>query len=177
MPITVETLNSENFERWLEFFDSRALKDNPEWDGCYCQFYFDNNSEESSDLRNAACERFAQQKMQGFVAIDQNRVIGWMAAGPSGNYSFPNPDITSARVVCFTIQPDYRGQGVSKALLTFGVENFRTRGFKVVEGRGVYKEGPQTSNYPGPKRLYESVGFTEVMKLNDDFGLMRLELK
>lgn len=177
MSVTIQPLNTENFDKWLEFYDSRALKDNPEWDGCYCQFYFDNDSEESSDLRNAACERFSQQKFQGFVALSKGEVIGWMAAGPSILYSkLPNPDISVARVVCFTIQPEFRGQGVAKALLTFGVENLRSRGFTSIEGRGVYKEGPQTSNYPGPKRLYESVGFTEITKLSDDFALMRLEL-
>jgi ribosomal protein S18 acetylase RimI-like enzyme len=178
MTIVVEPLNESNFDKWLEFYDSRALKDNPEWDGCYCQFYFDNESEESSDLRNAACERFANKGMEGFVALSEEKVIGWMAAGPSSLYlklPFPAPEI--ARVVCFTIQPEFRGQGIAKALLSFGIENLRARGFKTLEGRGVYETPRESTNYPGPKRLYESLGFKEIMKLSEDFALMRLELQ
>ncbi len=35
----VEKLKKEHLEKWLDFFDNRAFKDNPYWKSCYCTFF------------------------------------------------------------------------------------------------------------------------------------------
>lgn len=39
--IEIRRLGKETKDDFLRFFDKDAFTDNPEWDGCYCQFYLD----------------------------------------------------------------------------------------------------------------------------------------
>lgn len=179
MTLEIQPLSDSNFDLWLNFYDGRALKNNPEWDGCYCQFYLNTESDEVSakNRRDLACSRKASGTMQGYVAIENNAVYGWMAAGPSNNYpKIPKGDPTTARVVCFTIDPKRRGQGIATSLLKFGIDDLRMRGFKKVEARGVPEGKADPTNYPGPISLYEKHGFSVAQVFDDGYSLMELHL-
>lgn len=190
MANSIEPLTKENFDAWLEFFDKRALKDNPKWDGCYCQHYLHSDTEmsEQEEIRSSgvslaefnrekSCKRISNNSLQGYLAFENGKVIGWLSAGAAEIYKqFPSSEEGEARVICFTIDPNYRNQGIAKALLQFAISDLKGKGFKFITGRGVYQVESESKNYPGPISLYESVGFREIIKLSDDFGLMRLDL-
>lgn len=185
MAITIEPLSDANFDLWLEFFDARALKDNPDWDGCYCQAYL-NSSEDEAEIeksgmayqdafRKKACERQAARIMQGYVAIDNGKVIGWMASGPGKHYvKFPEVAEKTARVICFTIDPLRRGEGLATSLLKYGLEDLKSRGFSKVESKGVPEGLAASTNYPGPISMYEKFGFKTVETFDDGYALMEL---
>jgi hypothetical protein len=61
--ITLKRLNMETLHDFLGYFDHRAFLEDPNWDGCYCQFYL--NTPEQNSLegdkaevnRDSACSR------------------------------------------------------------------------------------------------------------------------
>ncbi len=187
MPWRVEAVSEANFHLWLDYFDNRALKDNAEWDGCYCQAYlFTADEEKSIDdseiaykevYRQYACDRVKTRAMQGYIAVEDGKVIGWLAAGPANNYpKFPKTDPTTARAVCFVIDPDRRGEGLASGLLEYGIMDLRNRGFTSIEARGVPDGKSIAANYPGPISLYEKFGFKKVLTFDDGYSLMKKEL-
>lgn len=79
-------------------------------------------------------------------------------------------------VLCFEIAPEYRGKGISSALLNRIVSDATAEGYLAVEGfPQVHKERFQW-DYTGPIRLYENAGFTVITK-PDGKVIMRKELK
>lgn len=190
MSFHIEPLNSENMPLWLDFFDNRALKDVPDWDGCYCQAYLNTKEVEEQisasgipyqkEFRRLACERLETKVMQGYVAIEDGKVIGWMACGPGANYpgyeEWQKSEPTTARIPCFTIDIDRRGQGIARSLLQYGLNDLATRGFKWVEAKGIHQGENNARNYPGPIKLYESFGFKALTKIDERSSLMVKEL-
>ena len=127
--------------------------------------------------REKACDRIKTKSMQGYIAIEDNKVIGWLAAGPANNYpKFPKTDLLTARAVCFVIDPGRRGEGIASDLLQFGISDLRARGFKVLEARGVPEGKTIAANYPGPISLYRKFGFTAAQTFDDGYTLMKKEL-
>ena len=188
MPMQIEPLDSENMPLWLDFFDKRALKDNPDWDGCYCQAYLNTKEDEAAieasgvpyqeAFRKLACERQISKKMQGYVAIENGDVVGWLEAGPGKHFpNFPTTTDEVARAICFTIDPEYRGKGLAKSLLTFAIEDFRNRGFKTLEVRGVPEGLEAPRYYPGAIKMYETFGFKITHQFENGYVLMELELQ
>lgn len=187
MPIHIEPLSNENLPLWLDFFDNRALKDVPDWDGCYCQAYLNTKEVEEQitasgipyekEFRRLACERTEEKFMQGYIAIKDGSVIGWMACGPGNNYpGWPKCELTTARIPCFTIDIQHRGKGIARALLEFGLDDLAVRGFKKVEAKGIHEGENNARNYPGPIKLYESMGFAKALQFDERSSLMVKEL-
>lgn len=185
MAITIEPLSQSNSDLWLKFFDERALKDNPDWDGCYCQSYLNSEEDdkafptsgltEAEFLRARACDRLTRNATPGYVAIDNEAVVGWMAAGPGELYKrFPKPDLGVARIICFTIDPLRRGEGIAHALIEFGLADLKSRGFTKVESKGVPEGLAASANYSGPISMYEKYGFSTVETFDDGYALMEL---
>ena len=188
MSFHIEALSNENMTLWLDFFDNRALKDNDDWDGCYCQH--DLNTQEIEDqvvasgipyqeeFRRFACKRSEEKLMQGYLAIENGRAIGWLAAGPGINYiRWPRCDSNTARIICFTVQPDARGQGVMRSLLEYALKDLTDRGFTRFEAKGISEEVTDERNFRGPIKLYREYGFESVSKLDDVADLVVKELK
>ena len=183
MPFTVEPLTSENMPLWLDFFDNRALKDNDDWDGCYCQH--DLNTQEIEDqvvasgvpypeeFRKFACKRAEEKLMQGYLAIENGAAIGWLSAGPGINYiRWPKCDEKTARIICFTVQADARGKGVMRALLDYALTDLTARGFNRIEARGISEEVKDERNFRGPIKLYREYGFEVAEKIDEVASLV-----
>lgn len=187
MTISIEALSAENMPLWLDFFDKRALKDNPDWDGCYCQAYLNSKEDEAAieasgvpyqeAFRKLACERQISKKMQGYIAIENGNVVGWLEAGPGNNFpNFPQTTEKVARAICFTIDPEHRGKGLAKSLLTFAIDDFKSRGYEKLEVRGVPEGLPAPRYYPGAIKMYEAFGFKISHQFDDGYVLMQLNL-
>ena len=87
--LELRRLTVENLDDFLGYFDHRAFLEDPNWDGCYCQFYL--NTPEQNSLegdktevnRASACSRVETGDMDGYLAYEGNKVVGWCAAGSS----------------------------------------------------------------------------------------------
>ena len=72
--IEYRRLSTAELDKLLEFMDGPAFESQPQWRGCYCQFYL--NTQEENDNpeakgeigRQQACDRIASGVMQGYLA-------------------------------------------------------------------------------------------------------------
>ena len=72
--------------------EGTAFETNPQWSGCYCQFYLNKPEEQPSDAeravvnRKTACDRIKSRFMNGYLAYKGDEVIGWVAANKANNF-------------------------------------------------------------------------------------------
>jgi ribosomal protein S18 acetylase RimI-like enzyme len=179
-PMTLKRLNLESLDDFLGYFDHRAFLEDPKWDGCYCQFYL--NTPEQSDSSNkesnraTACSRVETGAMDGYLAYEGDKVVGWCAAGSSLMYpGLPGAEETIARILCFNVDPDVRGQGISGQMLDLILEDLQARGFEAAEA-GPNKDSYSNKSYRGSIDMFVRRGFEPVVELEDGFVLVRKHL-
>ncbi len=176
----LKRLQVNTLDDFLEYFDHRAFLDNKDWSGCYCQFYLGTDDDENVPLtekaeqnRALACTRVASGEMDGYLLYEEDQVIGWCAAGSSLLYpGLPDAEEKLARILCFNIDPDRRGQGIASQLLQLVVADLAQRGFEAVEG-APKTTGISSKSYRGTESMFLTQGFEQVADLGDGFVLMR----
>jgi len=189
MEIIVKPLSSKLIEDFLNFFNNVAFTDNPDWSGCYCQFYhFPGSIKEwkkttKEQNRNASEKLILEEKMKGFLAYVNNQPIGWCNVNNKEVYSnIPSEDESEedtkdkiASIVCFVISPNYRRKGIARLLLQKAIINLKENGFKWLESYPRKGELSNAHSYHGPVSLYSSEGFF-VVKETEDFMVMQKDL-
>jgi ribosomal protein S18 acetylase RimI-like enzyme len=177
--LELRRLSVENLDDFLGYFDHRAFLEDPNWDGCYCQFYL--NTPEQNSLegdktevnRASACSRVQTGQMDGYLAYEGEKVVGWCAAASSRLYpGLPGADESIARILCFNVDPDYRGQGVSGKMLDLILDDLTKRGFEAAEA-GPNKDSYSDKSYRGSIGMFTKRGFEPVADLEDGFVLVR----
>jgi ribosomal protein S18 acetylase RimI-like enzyme len=177
--LDIRRLSVENLDDFLGYFDHRAFLEDPNWDGCYCQFYL--NTPEQNSLegdktevnRASACSRVETGDMDGYLAYEDDKVVGWCAAGSSLLYpGLPGADEKVARILCFNVDPDRRGQGVSGGMLDLILEDLTARGFEAAEA-GPNQNSYSDKSYRGSFDMFNKRGFEPVADLEDGFVLVR----
>src|SRR5438445_1465152 len=137
--ITVRELVPALVDDYISFFDGvyhddpwLNTKDNP-WCGiCYCGFYDDPRTEEERNtVPNAQMENRKQRgkyiqsgKAHGLLAYADDRVLGWVNAGPRAEYvnlrglvDDPVENDSIGSLLCFVITEPRRSKGIATALL------------------------------------------------------------
>jgi ribosomal protein S18 acetylase RimI-like enzyme len=178
----IKRLSVETLDDFLAYFDHRAFLDDPNWDGCYCQFYL--NTPEQNDVqggkaetnRASACSRVETGDMDGYLVYEGDKVVGWCAAGSSLLYpGLPGADEKVARILCFNVDPALRGQGVSGRMLDLILEDLSSRGFEAAEA-GPNQNSYGDKSYRGSLEMFSRRGFEKVTNLEDGFVLVRKHL-
>lgn len=176
--LTFKRLTVDSLHDFLEYFDHTAFSDGSKWSGCYCQFYL--NTDEYNDSKQAtpesnresACDRVESGHMDGYLAYQDGKVVGWTAAGASKLFpALPDADDKLARVLCFVIHPDHRGEGVATGLLEHAVKDLAERGFAAVEAAPYTQPEQLAKNYRGHLSMYKKAGFEEVVDMGE-FGVL-----
>jgi GNAT superfamily N-acetyltransferase len=189
MDLVIRSLTPGLIEDFLTFFDRDAFVDNPDWAGCYCQFYLTDHKKVDWDLRTAdqnrslACQRIGEGSMHGYLAFLDGKVVGWCNAAPRQSYPalVADPDLPpddaalTGSIVCFLVDFRFRGRGVAKALLEAACQGFVKAGLKWAEGYPRLEPKSQASNYHGPLWMYKQAGF-EICKTLPDFAVVRKPL-
>ena len=127
-------------------------------------------------LRESAARMVANGEVQGYLAYDGDLAVGWCNANDRLSYArvgefdladvpedAPGGDLPNRgeikSVVCFEIAPEYRGKGLATRLLEQVCADARAEGYRYVEGYPMKDESDPGLAFPGPRRLYEKVGF------------------
>lgn len=176
--LTIKRLTTDSLHDFLDYFDHRAFLDNKDWSRCYCQHYLnlpEENAEEQKDLnRDRACNRVAEGKMDGYLAYQGDRVLGWCAAGSSMLYpEVPESDEKIAVILCFNIDPDFRRQGLSGQILDLVLEDLKARGFEAAEAAPAKSAELGNRSYRGTLELFAKRGFEKLSDLGEDFVVVR----
>lgn len=182
MDIKIQELNTDMAYKYVDFFDNRAFSDGNINKGCYCVWHHwtEKNEYERSQLpiderpfckRDYAIELIEHNKLHGFVALDNNDIIGFCNADLKDNYFRfskennhdswlgidENEKVLS--IVCFTIAPNYRGNGIAKRMLDYACEFAKKNGYDYIESYPCDGEF-NPSNCCGSRSMYESQGFS-----------------
>lgn len=185
--IEFRRLSSSELEAFLEFMDGPAFESQPQWRGCYCQFYL-NSEGENADPRSSetlnrqrACDRIQTGVMQGYLAYSiedgKEEVIGWMAANKFNNFvALPPQREDVAAIICFVIAKAWQGQQVATNLLNFALSDLPSLGFTEVQSAPLNDAEFKDSGYRGPRTMFEKAGFSPLVMIDDKHILMTKRL-
>jgi GNAT superfamily N-acetyltransferase len=187
--VVVRPLTHHLLDDWLAFFDRDAFADNPDWSGCYCQWFFCDDAEEwearTSDLNRAlSIEMIQARRMHGHLAYLDGRPVGWCHAAPRAQLTRIANDPRLAvdeegavgAIVCFVIAAAARRRGVATRLLEVACDGFREQGFLIAEAYPSLVAAGDADNYHGPLQLYLGAGFEEYREVGD-FVIVRRRLE
>lgn len=146
--------------------DGPAFKSQPQWAGCYCQFYLDDPAKIDPGTvtpernRALACDRVNAGTMQGYLAFEGDQTVGWMAANRANNFvALPAEGQDVARVLCFVVDEAWQGKGVATALLEFAINDLGTRGFRTLQAAPLASGEFVSWGYRGPLSMFLKAGF------------------
>lgn len=174
--ITIESLTPERLQDYLRFFDTRALADNAEWDGCFC--YYPLHDPQQTDWkqrtgpenREAVSDCILRGQAQGFLAYLDGEVVGWCSAGSGELYPMlrggRSMTETTGVVDCFVVAPEMRGQGIAAAL-DAACAGLQTQGLSEVMARPQRNATSAAENHLGPLSMYLHAGFEVVSERPD----------
>jgi ribosomal protein S18 acetylase RimI-like enzyme len=179
MELQLKRLEVETLDDFLEYFDHRAFLRDDDWAGCYCQAYLNPPDANEEDVfgpgkaRQAACDRVNAGRMDGYLAYENDRVVGWCAAGSSKLFErLPDAQETLARIICFNVDPDLRQQGIANKMLDLVIEDLTKRGFAAVEAAPSTEPSSHRS-FQGTVEMFETRGFEKVVEMPTGQMLMR----
>jgi len=183
--VDVRPLTAARLADFLAFFDGDVFADNPKWASCYCQCFYEDhskvhwNSRTATENRAAACRRIGEGTMQGFLAYQEGRIVGWCNAAPRPLLhaldAEPIPDGAHAgTILCFLVAPTARGTGIATALLRGACDGLRAQGLRYVDANPRPNATGMGENHYGPLRMYLAAGFT--VRQTDDDGSVWVRL-
>lgn len=181
MDITVCKLTKNMANDYIDYFDNRAFSDGNIQKGCYCVWHhWTEKHEQERNLmpenerpfrkRDYAKELIERGILNGFVAIHEDKIVGFCNADLKDNYfglskeNTPNSWIGAREgdkifsIVCFTVEPDMRRKGIAKAMLDCACRYAKENGYDFVEGY------PSQGNFSvsdcgGSVEMYTNQGF------------------
>lgn len=188
MDIKIQELSSNMAQEYIDFFENRAFSDGNINKGCYCVWHHwtEKHEYERNQLpieerpfckKNYAIELIEHNKLHGFVAYYDNKIIGFCNADLKNNYfrfseeNHPDSWIGIDKndkilaIVCFTVAPDYRGKGVAKSMLKYACEYAKQNNYDYVESYPS-NEKFNPNNCCGSRFMYEQLGF-EIININN----------
>ncbi len=164
-------------KRWADF--ERLFGPRGACAGCWCMFWKLSNREFDALAYdgNKAAQRaiVSSGTVPGILAYAGKEIVGWMAVEPRAEY----PRLDRSRVlkpvdeqpvwsiICFFTRRDFRGKGVSVALLKAAIEHVKKKGGKIVEGYPVEPKNdrmPPVFAYTGLASAFRRAGFKEVAR-------------
>ena len=184
MNIEIKKLTPELIEDYLRFFDTTPHATNKEEHKCYC-IWWSNRAIDGKDYstvenrRNIATEYINSNNIQGYLAYNGDKVIGWcnsntkadcyecfcwknfMSAVQRDDKETIEKDNKRVKAVfCFAIAPEFRGKGIAGLLLDRVCEDAKINGFDIVEAYPNKDFIDTEQDFMGPMKLYEKHGFT-----------------
>ena len=126
-------------------------------------------------------------EVPGIMAYHDGEPVGWCAVAPRSEYPRlsrsrilkPVDDRPVWSIVCLFVAKEYRGMGVSSALISAAVEFVRGKGGSTVEAYPVEpkKRMPDAFAFHGLVVSFSRAGFMEVARRSETRPLMRCEIE
>jgi GNAT superfamily N-acetyltransferase len=165
-------------DRWPDFLAlARQMGGNR---SCYCMWWREERGERLGRPRSQAARELVDQgPAPGLIAYGGDTPVGWCAVAPRAAYprlntgrgTGPLPDADDLDrvwvVSCFFVPEQWRGQGVTRALLAAAVDFAYRHGARIVEGVPIDPAVVQRSagaSYTGTLPLFLAAGFEEVAR-------------
>jgi GNAT superfamily N-acetyltransferase len=178
-------------DRWDDLVD---LFDRPGGSivrGCWCMYY--RKSGGGSGVGPGGPNRRAMKSLvdtgyvPGLIGYEDGNPVGWVSLSPREDYAKlrrspvmkPVDDKPVWSIVCFFVDKEWRGRGVSEALLKGAIDYARSRGATLLEAYPVDKPEPSHPDFMffGAKRMYDRAGFKEVARRKETRPVVRKALR
>lgn len=187
MNIIVKPLSPELLEDFLFFFDNMVFKENPHWSVCYCYSYHFTGTKEQWNRegnRSAVIQLIKENKMKGYLAFSDSKLVGWCNANDRNNYQrllkyydlIDNPADKVCSIVCFLVSPEYRRKGIAQKMLQQITGDYHLQDYDYIEAYPGKGELSSEKNYKGPMSMYKKYDF-KIQSEHDDYYVMRKTLK
>lgn len=181
--LEIRRLAEAELDGFLQFMDGPAFRSQPRWQGCYCQTYL-NTAEQNDDPesyaslnRKRACDRTRDGTMQGYLALEGEKVVGWMAANSFKNFAaLPLDSEDTAAIICFVVEREHQGRGIATSLLQYALSDLPTLGYKAASAAPLASGEFHDWGYRGPRSMFEKAGFRAGPMLDEKHILMSLDL-
>ena len=201
MDLEIQKLSPELCSDYLTYFDQMREEDYEDFTGCYCVWYHwcEQHETERATYEKAGGNSFKRElamrlinegKLQGYLAYQNGQVIGWVNTNDKESYDrlsrINYPELWQIEdslgqsqqkekvksIVCYSIAPEFRRQGIAGKLLERVYEDARQEGYDYVEAYPSLETENIHRNYHGPLGMYEKQGF-QVVKEFDDAVIVR----
>ena len=147
---------------------------------------FDLNGNEGN--RRAFRKIVSQGSPPGILAYAGDKAVGWCSVAPRESYPSlmrsrvlkPADDQPAWSVTCLFVARDWRGRGMSEALVRASVDYVRERGGRLVEAYPTDPRGKRlaaVSSYMGTPAIFRAAGFREFARPSPARVIMRRRLR
>jgi GNAT superfamily N-acetyltransferase len=177
--------------RWAELADLFGQPGGSIVRGCWCMYYRKSgkvaaNVSAGDDNKRQLCDLVDAGVVPGLLGYLDGRPVGWISLGPRPEYlklarspvMKPVDNIAVWSIVCTYVVKAQRGKGLQHELLAGAIEYAREQGVSVLEAYPVDKAERSHDDFMffGSRSLYESAGFTEVVRRSATRVVMRKQL-
>ena len=128
-----------------------------------------------------------RDSVPGLIGYDDGVPVAWVSLGPREDYARlrrspvmkPVDDRPVWSIVCFFVDRNARGRGLSRRMLEAAVDYARSRGARLVEAYPVDKDqrGHPDDMFFGAKSMYDRAGFREVARRKPTRPVVRKSLR
>ena len=177
--IRVEKLGASHLEAWAALFEATSS-------GCFCRYWHCTGTKndwlercaiapEQNRAEHEAALKAGDPSARGLIAIEGDRVIGWMKLAPRAvlpklrNLSVYRSldlgdDAGAYAVGCFVVHPEFRGRGVARALIAAAGEHVRSWGGTAIEAYPRHAIEPMHPEevWMGPEAIFVEAGFRAI---------------
>jgi GNAT superfamily N-acetyltransferase len=185
------TIRPLTTDRWHDLEALFAAKGCAQARQCWCMYYRDSGpgapvptgSSRGQMRRQALKDLVDGGRIPGLLGYRDALPVGWVSFGPRADFARlrrspvmkPVDDVPVWSIICFTVPPAFRGQGVARTLLGGAVEFAATHGAQVMEGYPVDRHGRSSddSMWFGPKSMFDAAGFVEIARRRPDRPIVR----
>ncbi|MFC2129177.1 GNAT family N-acetyltransferase [Bacteroidota bacterium] len=181
MNLIIKPLSAKLVNDYLTFFDNMVFSENPDWSKCYCySYHFTGTSEQwnKESNRSAVVELIKEDKMRGYLAFDDDKVVGWCNVNDKKNYqALPvKHDSRSniASIVCFIVSPLYRRKGIAQQILKQVCTDYTLKGYESIEAYPKIGSHSCENNYHGHVSLYEKFDFQIEKELDKQYLVRKI---
>ncbi len=178
-------------DRWGDLVDLFSRPGGSIVRGCWCMYYrkvgarADGPAGEAN--KRAMKSLVDRGTVPGLIAYRDRRPVGWISLGPREDY----PRLERSRVmkrvdekpvwsiVCFFVDSQERGQGITRALLRGAIAYARSKGATLLEAYPIDKKARSHPDFMwfGAKHLFDRAGFREVARRKETRPVVRRGLR
>lgn len=189
MKLTVQPLTRDRWPDLETLFNAKGCSVAR---GCWCMAYRRSGSRGplAAGTTHAQANRAELKALvdsgrpPGLIGYQGKVPVGWVSLGPRDDYAkLKRSPVMKAvddqpvwSIVCFVVPPEYRGQGVARALLDAAVAYAKKRGVGLLEAYPVDRPGRSNddSMWFGAKSMYDGAGFEEVARRKPQRPIVRI---
>ncbi len=185
-PLQVRPLTPDRWDDLEALFGPRGAVA-----GCWCMWWrqtareFELNAGEAN--REALRALVDAGRVPGLLAYRGGRAVGWVSVAPRKEFGRLERSRALGRVdeqpvwsiVCFFVDKEARGKGVSEKLLKGAMDYARSQGATLLEAYPVDKDEPSQPDFMwfGAKTMYDRAGFREVARRKENRPVVRKAIR